>query len=98
MIYFTFILASLTTWRIAELVVYDSGPFHLFKKWRDLWKKHPYIHELFTCPYCCSGWVSIGVCLVLWKYGHQPSVSWLIYYAAVWGGAMLILRTVRERE
>lgn len=93
-----FILSSVGIWRAAELIAYDAGPFRMFKRWRDLWISRPLIHELFTCPYCVSGYLAIGASVVLWWDGYSPVVPWFGYWFAIWGGAMVILRAVRKRR
>lgn len=87
------VIVSLATFRITELIAKDSGPFKAFKRWRALWRGH----ELFSCIYCVSAYVSMTACLVLRLGGYVSPVNWLLYSGAVWGSAVVIFRVVRER-
>ena len=91
----TLIVSSLAVFRVAELIAFDAGPFHMFKKWREIWKKHPYIQELFTCYYCVSGYVSAGVVIILWLYDVDVNV---LHWPGVWGGAVVIFRALPDRD
>lgn len=95
--FFLLLIASLATWRLAELIALDNGPFHVFKWWRNRWRHQPLLHELFTCIYCVSGYTSLSMCLILAWRGYTPPFSWLICWPAIWGGSMAIHRSVRER-
>lgn len=91
------VLASLATFRLTELIAVDDGPFRMFRWWRGLWKRRPILHELFTCIYCVSGYVSLGACWYLWQGGYVAPIGWLLYWPAIWGGSVAVFRLVRER-
>lgn len=43
--------------------------------------------ELISCPWCASGWVSLGlVCAVAWFTPRDAAlVDWLLLWLAAWG-------------
>ena len=67
------ILAALATYRLAELVALDQGPFGVFAKVRGWAGCHPSdlvrenLGELLHCPYCLGVWFGVfcGL-LALW--------------------------------
>lgn len=68
----TFVIFSLASWRIANLFVWESGPFHIFIKIRErtgiIHDKNgePYQYpnsffaNLLSCVWCSSVWVGFG--------------------------------------
>lgn len=90
-------MSSLAVFRLAEFVSVDDGPFFVMKRIRSICKGHPQLCALLTCPYCVGSYVSIGA--VIWlcsvhliEAAHAP-----FWWAAIWGGQAVVLRTVRER-
>ena len=67
----TVILLGLANWRLASLLAKESGPFHIFKKLRELTGiKHDqqsvvfsvpekFWAELISCVWCTSVWTGI---------------------------------------
>jgi len=69
------LLAGLAVYRLAQLVVYDDGPFGLIRRWRAWmanesvpWDRlRETLGELVHCPYCLGVWFAAGAAaLVLW--------------------------------
>lgn len=94
-----FIMAIHAAYRLTRLVVWDQFPPIL--KIRTVvagssdgrvpaagWSPH-WLQELVTCPWCASGWISLGVtiCLALTSDLPLPGLWWF----AIWGGAALVL-------
>ena len=68
------------TWRLSNLLMYETGPFNIFSKIRDLlgvretWDDGEedlgFFHDLLTCINCTSIWVATFLALlVLTGYG-----------------------------
>lgn len=66
-------ILSLATWRISHMLIYEDGPFDIFERVRRLGlpiSVNPnsvkyFIYRLFSCVYCMSVWVSIGLCALV---------------------------------
>lgn len=84
--WFLFVLLTLASYRITQLLVYDDGPFDLIFKFRD-WigvyelnqagERQSFLGKLFSCPYCLGLWVSLFAALVGTLYGHNLFIWWL---------------------
>lgn len=60
---FTFIYI-VAAYGLANMVVYASGPFRVFERWRSFtYSLHEQIGELFTCMMCLSTWVGLAFSL-----------------------------------
>lgn len=53
------------------------------KRWSPFW-----LAELFSCPWCASGWVAAGVTAAVWATGGLPVP--LLCWPAVWAVGALI--------
>lgn len=69
--------------RFTRLVVNDKWPFERFRDWLDersvlsvFWMR---LEEMFTCPWCLSGWASLVASAVVWRlYGLPvPPMAWM---------------------
>ena len=77
------ILLSLATYRATRLVVYDSFP--PIKAIRDRITRPEWLHDLVTCHWCASGWISAAlVAGTIWWAPHGCPLPWLMWPAA-WG-------------
>jgi hypothetical protein len=49
------------------------------------WPRH-WLGELVSCPWCASGWVSLGlvVAVAWWTPRDAPLVDWLLLWWASW--------------
>lgn len=77
---FEFLTLSISTWRIAYMLVSETGPAGVFTRTRTL----PH-GGVFNCIYCCSVWVGIGA-LILWHYDYMV----VLYPFAISGAAMML--------
>ena len=69
-----FVILALATWRLASLFANESGPFHIFKTFREwICNNHPGIGEGLTCEWCNSVWFGT-----------------LITLAYLWGGVIVV--------
>ena len=91
------LLSSLAVFRASELVAVDNGPFHIFYFIRKVTRPHKIVHEMLTCPYCCGGWISMWLTMLLWHHNILVLMPPLVWWFAIWGGQATILRAVRER-
>lgn len=98
-----FIIYVLACYRLALLLYFDSGPYHLldrFRYWCGVradqhvggqtfrWSENAHVGAVLNCPYCLSAWIALALGIV-W-YLNLPTLEWLILIAAVWGGATLL--------
>lgn len=59
---FILFVFSFVCYGLTEMLVYFSGPFHIFEHFRYLMNKiHPQLGELFSCEACTSTWVAFAV-------------------------------------
>lgn len=91
---FLFLLASLATFRMAEMIAFDAGPFRVFGAIRDAFRRH----QLFTCYACQSSWWAIVATYWLWQLDLIPGNIFPIYAAAVAGVAVTIFRVLPDRK
>lgn len=84
--FLTFLVAALASYRVARMVVAETGPFAIFAKlrWRIDRKQETWIGIGLNCPYCVGLWVSIPF-LGLLVYSQNNIVHFLIYVLAVAG-------------
>lgn len=55
---FIFLVFIFTCYGISNMVIYSTGPFHMFQKWREFTDRiHPMLGELFSCMMCWPFWV-----------------------------------------
>lgn len=79
------VVGSVATWRITYMLLYESGPFRIFRSLRQRLgvMYHPdddnvmvsYRWEITTCMYCLSVWVGAAVTLLLW---WRQQAVWLL--------------------
>ncbi len=81
---------------MAEMVAFDAGPFHIFQKLRDLFKRHKLLHELFTCFYCQSAWWAIVAGVWIWSQGLGGQET-VMMAAGMAGLAVIIFRVIPGR-
>lgn len=78
------ILSGLAGWRLASLLVNESGPFSCFARARalagvpDVGELHPrpFVGGLLSCIWCASVWTSAGAWLC-WEYVARWPVTLL---------------------
>lgn len=60
----TFLSYILCCYGISNIIVYSSGPFHVFERWREFAHSiHDHFGELFTCMLCLSTWIGLALSL-----------------------------------
>lgn len=79
---FAFVLLAFATWRTANMIAREKGPFHSFEKLRA---RAP-LGGLTACIYCVSVWVAV---LLLIIYLIAPVLIWPLAIS----GAALMLRS-----
>jgi hypothetical protein len=81
------VLAILATYRVAQLITLDDGPFMICDRVRRFLGRRPKLREaaeLFHCPYCLGVWLA-GMFALVMRPG-QPVLWWL----AVAGGQAVL--------
>lgn len=101
----TFLILSLATWRIANMFVWESGPFNIFRKIRHLTgiahedDGTPFLipdlffAKLLSCVWCSSVWVGFGWFL-LWLLLPDISVLCALPFAFS-TGAIIVDKIVK---
>jgi len=91
---FSFILAVFASFRVAQMVTLEDGPFDLFARWRDVIgvdKQETWIQRGFGCPDCVSLWTSFIVTFVL---GATNPVLFTLHWFAIAGAVLFLNRMV----
>ena len=86
MVYFTFLVAALATYRISFMIGQEDGPFDLFSRLRGKVGQREWYGRGMHCTLCISFWVSLLAAFV-------ASDSWLMvipYWMGI-AGAVLVL-------
>ena len=89
-----FALASLATWRIAHILVYEDGPFDVFDKTRQAMGSVPALYKLINCLKCVSVWV--GAVFSLAISTNLP--EFVLYTFALSGAAILLDEIIGKLE
>ena len=87
-----FALASLATWRIAHILVYEDGPFDVFDKTRQAMGTIPALYKLINCLKCVSVWVGAGFSILI-----ATSLSEFVLYAFALSGAAILIDEIIGR-
>jgi len=102
------IVYSLATWRIASLLVNETGPGNMFLKLRErVGIRHDssgnvaaiqdgFLAGVFSCVWCCSVWVGFGWMIAGWIY---PLIALKLATAFSFSaGAIVVQRWVESRK
>jgi len=81
------LLYILTVYRMAEALVYDQGPWHLFGRLRQV----PALAELTSCPFCCGWWLAF-IIFPLWAVTND--ITTIILVAMGVAGAQAALERI----
>lgn len=92
------VLCSLAVFRLTELVAFDEGPFGVFRRIRNLFPQDSLIDQMLECPYCGSVWWSLILSFFLLWIGAIQQWSAPVWWLAIAGGAIVIIRTIRPRD
>ena len=62
MFFLLFLIFASTCYGISNILIYSTGPFHIFKVWRE-WidRKNSTLGELFSCMMCLPFWVGASL-------------------------------------
>lgn len=85
----TFLGYIFAAYGLANMIVYASGPFRIFERWRNFTHSiHEQVGELFTCMMCLSTWIGLGLSAAdIWLV---PSIAFTPFNM-VFGGSHIIL-------
>ncbi len=85
MVYFTFLVAALATYRISFMIAQEDGPFDLFSKLRGMVGQREWYGRGMHCTLCISFWISLlAACFI------SPSWIMVIPYGLGIAGAVLV--------
>ncbi len=88
-----FIAAALASWRVAVMLVFETGPFEVFARLRIKVGITHYddgtvesapdsgMGKLLSCVWCLSFWTTLPACAILW------SVPEIVVVLGIWGAA-----------
>ena len=79
------LILSIATWRLANLIAREDGPYHLIGAFRSRFAILQRDDRNHYCVYCTSVWVAIALTL-LWLTPLQP-VVWVL---AISGAALML--------
>lgn len=90
------VIAVMTTYRVAQLIVVDDGPYGVFDRVRrwlgrkgaqaqrdEKWTIWRNLAELVHCPYCVGVWIAAGV---TWALGPADATEFIVIALAIAGG------------
>lgn len=89
-----FLLASLATWRIAHILVYEDGPFDVFDKTRQAMGVSQALYKLINCLKCVSVWVGAVFSLAI----STNLQEFVLYTFALSGTAILLDEIIGRLE
>jgi hypothetical protein len=98
------IVAGFACYRLAQLVVYDDGPFRLFDKLRIVAGCYDYgedgqpqseLGRLLSCPYCVGIWIALPLALVP---PCQTVIEFVVAWFAIAGLQALLEQLCNGRE
>ena len=90
-----FVILALATWRLASLFANESGPFSIFKIFREwICNKYPGIGEGLTCEWCNSVWFGTLITVAFFFLGGV--VVWVCLPLAL-STVTIMLKYFRER-
>ena len=85
MVYFTFLVAALATYRISFMIGQEDGPFDLFSRLRGKVGQREWYGRGMHCTLCISFWLSLlAACFI------SPSWIMVIPYGLGIAGAVLV--------
>lgn len=101
----TIVILGLATWRISSLLVNENGPFHVFRKIREMagikyqddfkyLVPSTFFAELLDCVWCSSVWVSFFVAALYFVSPERAPIIFLPF--ALSAIAILVELVVRK--
>lgn len=96
--FFLLLIASLAVFRLSEMVVFDNGPWHIFKKIRAIFPQDSKLDELVECIYCMSIWMALIMTAYLAWVELIPWRLYPLWCSGIAGGAIVIYRSIHSRK
>jgi len=91
-----FAIASLVTWRLTHLAVFEDGPFDAMV-WLRQKAGDGFFGKLLDCFYCCSVWVAAAVVPMTAWFDDSGPVQVVVMWIALSGSACLLERATAPR-
>jgi len=85
-----FVLATFACFRLSVMFSKESGPGRIFKRLRAQTPPKSALREGVSCTLCESIWWSAAICASLCFFGYTPWGTFLLYWLAVSGGAVVL--------
>lgn len=90
------VVASLATWRLASLVLFENGPFQMFDRLRravGVYNEGEVtgLAELFSCIWCLSVWAGIAITFIV----VLPGFPWIVLPFALSSAAIIFDKLLR---
>lgn len=95
------LILSSAIWRLSSLVANETGPFHMFKRFRmycgtlcedHLFWRRFHLYELVNCEWCLSMWMGFIIVPLYYLFGNV--VTWLALPLALSCYAIVIKQSV----
>ena len=88
------LILALATWRLSSLFANESGPFHIFSRFRErVCKKLPGVGEGLVCEWCNSIW--FGTVIVIAYYFFRHAAVWVLLPLAFSTAAVVIKHIIQ---
>lgn len=85
------ILAILATYRLAQLIAFDDGPFDLIARFREFLGRNAYrglwvktLADMINCPFCLGIWISLFITLSIRQY--SSFLEFFLQWIGIAGG------------
>ena len=85
------------TFRLTMLLSDESGPFDVILRLRLLLSRIPFFHDLISCFYCLSVWMSALMCCWAAALSLITWGAWPIYWMAS-SGLAIVMHTFVEHQ
>jgi hypothetical protein len=88
------VLATLTAYRLAYMLVNDDGPFDAFAWLRDkigVDRQETWVQRGFGCPGCISFWLSLGGAITIANSYPTNAIGFLTLWFGMAGAALFLL-------
>lgn len=97
--FFTFVLATLTVYRLSTAITREKGPFGLFLRLRGAVDpdQQTWLGEGLNCPFCVSFWLALPAALWLTVLNYADVWIWPLSWLGIAGAVALILRWEQKR-
>jgi hypothetical protein len=84
----TFIIASLSIYRLARMIAEEDGPSFVFRRLRDRYTNDKRSFDVgLRCVYCIGFWVALPITMLLCVFGGWDIWLWPVWWLGLSGAA-----------